>query len=741
MNVQKGRIACVLLVLFWSSIAWGYETPTHWRLSGVAFNASNLSNASVRRNIGIDKIYEIQMFTASHKKLANDLLLVSPSCDPKAIMKLRQLLVCGAMYEDIPGTRSLSHFFDPISGESLSIDGSKPWAALGLTSLTSPDWSLQDTNDSAEQQFSYRRARTYFARALLSLGPASVVNGRNHQWGLLFQSLGHVIHHVQDMAQPQHTRNDPHTDLFNPLFGSTGFGKYRHPSRYERYSINDRGAAKIDQAILQDLVPVFPAYANHFKQPRDFWTGSPRGLADYSNFNFLSHGTNFTADINGNLLVNTKFSSPVPTGATTLTVAAAFAPDPVPPSIAKLCEGVDAADCNMTFYANRWSDPLSNTPQTNPRASTESIFDEDLKLRSISYSWDDGRVTTSRMFALNQLNFDAAYPFLIPRAVAYSAGLINYFFRGQMEIALPDDGVYALVDHQAQRCKDSCGFGKVKLKITNTTPGEDMGAGTLRAVVKFHRNNCYRDDLSGDPGGSAFSGLSCRSQQEEVVVSDALALQSLRTLEQRELTFLFPTAIPINASDLYLQVVFQGKLGEEVDAVAVTTRDIAEPNYVAFTNVTDKAYDFADHAFHALPYRIYTVPDSVYGITVAFREGANSIAQIGQLNAPGHAQMAFLADPGQQYLDIRYSSQRYTVSSPLQGTIPVSEFTGVPDLWTYGRTVNFTGARGVFRDFELSHRLPPDFTVHDCIAEPELCAQSTLTPFTPTSAVQWTISF
>ncbi len=741
MKVQEIRITCALLVLLWSSIASGYETPTHWRLSSVAFNASNLNAASVRRIIGIDKIYEIQMFTASQKKMADDLLIVSPSCDPKALMKLRQLLVCGAMYEDIPGTRSLSHFFDPISGESLSIDGSKPWTVLGLTSMTSPDWSLQDANDSPEQQFSYRRARAYFSGALLSRGPANAVNGRNHQWGLLFQSLGHVIHHVQDMAQPQHTRNDPHTDLLNPLFGSTGFGKYRHPSRYEKYSINDRGAAKIDLAMFQGVAPAYPEFASYFKQPRDFWTGSTRGLADYSNGNFLSHGTNFTADNSGRLLVNTKFNSPVPTGSSTQTVAAAFAPDPVPLSIAKLCEGVDASDCNMTFYANQWNDPLSNTLHINPRASTESIFDEDLKLGSISYAWDDGRVTTSRMFALNQLNFDAVYPFLIPKAVAYSAGLINYFFRGQMEIALPDDGIYALIDHQAQRCKDTCGFGKVKLKIKNTTPGEDMGAGTLRAVAKFHRNNCYRDDLSGDPGGPAFSGLACRSPQEEVVVSDALALQSLRTLEQRELTFLFPAAIPINASDLYLQVVFQGKLGEEVDAVAVTTRDIAEPNYVAFTNITDKAYDFADHAFHALPYRSYTVPDSVYGITVAFREGANPIARIGQLNAPGHAQMAFLTDPGQQYLDIRYSSARYTVSSPLQGTIPVSEFVGAPDLWIYGRTVNFTRARGVFRDFDLAHRLPPDFTVHDCTVEVELCAQTTLTPFTPASAVQWVIGF
>lgn len=38
---------------------------------------------------------------------------------------------------------------------------------------------------------------------------------------------------------------------------------------------------------------------------------------------------------------------------------------------------------------------------------------------------------------------------LAPRAVAYSAGLIDYFFRGRMEIAPPDDDVYAILDHAA----------------------------------------------------------------------------------------------------------------------------------------------------------------------------------------------------------------------------------------------------------------------------------------------------
>ncbi len=215
----------------------------------------------------------------------------------------------------------------------------------------------------------------------------------------------------------------------------------------------------------------------------------------------------------------------------------------------------------------------------------------------------------------------------------------------------------------------------------------------------------------------------------------------LATLEERELTFTFPNTIPINATDVYLQVVFQGKLGEEPDAVAVATKDISEPNYFAFTNVTDKAYDFADHSFHALPYQAYAAPDSIYGISVAFKEGAAPLAQMAQLDAANHAQLAFLTDLGKQFLDIRYTSHRYTVGSPIRGEIPVSAFVGDPNTSTYGRSVVFTPSRGMYRDFFTFHRLPSDFTTYDCRVEVELCGQSTMTPFTPASAVEWTINF
>jgi hypothetical protein len=73
----------------------------------------------------------------------------------------------------------------------------------------SPDWVLEDNGEVDGQEFSYRNAREHFYKALTS----PLLSDREENWGKLFQTLGQIIHHLQDMAQPQHVRNDAHLDL------------------------------------------------------------------------------------------------------------------------------------------------------------------------------------------------------------------------------------------------------------------------------------------------------------------------------------------------------------------------------------------------------------------------------------------------------------------------------------------------------------------------------------------------
>src|SRR5205814_7962921 len=75
---------------------------------------------------------------------------------------------------------------------------------------------------------------------------------------------------------------------------------------------------------------------------------------------------------------------------------------------------------------------------------------------------------------------------------------------------------------------------------------------------------------------------SCRSPDEEIVVSKPIPIPPGINYRAEEVSFDFSAnKIPISATDLFLQVVYRGKLGEEPDAVVVATKDISEPTYIA----------------------------------------------------------------------------------------------------------------------------------------------------------------
>jgi hypothetical protein len=159
------------------------------------------------------------------------------------------------------------------------------------------------------------------------------------------------------------------------------------------------------------------------------------------------------------------------------------------------------------------------------------------------------------------------------------------------------------------------------------------------------------------------------------------------------------------------------------------------------TNDTDMVYGYGDRRYHPFPYGGYSVSDQLLNVSVAFGRNASPLATLAQLAAPGHAQLAFLTDPGMQYLDIRYSSLNYTVGSPMQGEIPVSEFVSIPNTTLYDRTVGFRPSRGMLRNIQIGHRLPADWAVHDCGVEVELCAQTTMPALSPATAAEWIINF
>jgi hypothetical protein len=650
--LHKYLIAFLLLVL--NNCVFAYDPDTHRKLSEESIRNTGVSN---------DPIIIFNLGIESGVKFPNT------NNNSKTIL---DLVSDGASFED-DSTRALNHFYDPLSGNGIPLGFGRK----------SPDWALEDKGEIIDvhdgvtdlQKFSYREARQYLFNGLTSTNKTN----RDKYFGLTFQTIGQVIHHIQDMAQPQHSRLDVHCDniICVPLL-------LYNPSGYEEYTKKVQGNL---------------TYAGYprvtLSKPRKYWTtqeGSQngKGMADYSNRNFNSAGTIFATH---------KFPLPEREPATEYkkSVQELFTAAGIPAKIPVECTGIYPqlpGDCYMVFFANNVDDQLY--PQlngVNERSATYSVFDQDLIDRSEDKDewWEDGILT------LNRFNYDEAHKFLIQRAVGYSAGLIDYFFRGRMEISAPDEGIYGIVDHSSVNQKDVQGFAKIKLKIKNTTPPivegsdpvgyiQDMQAGRLVAVARFRRNICYEADLSGEFKDGLNTWNSCsrvdyRTPDEEYLVSQAVSgieLSADPAAAPTPMTFQFDTPIPINATDLYLQVVYRGSLGDESDAVVVSRVDLREPTYYNLVNGTD--YFMVDGEFYshdtinnnpALRERLgplFDQTDALDLVNIKIRLVPENVvvAEIDHLPPLSYARVAYLADKDNLKLNYSYKAyyhQQYTAGS------------------------------------------------------------------------------
>ena len=341
--------------------AYAYETETHRAISGAAVDASVIAVSNgVMTDLGLNAIDDVsQQFPSSNGS-------------PQTV---RDLIGSGAIFED-SSLRPRHHFYDPLNNRPLTIGG------VGL-GRTSPDWALEDKGQITgvlgieAQEFSFADARGYLLKALTS----TIETDRRKNFGLAFQTIGQVIHHVQDMAQPQHVRNDPHLDELSLL----GLNPLFNPSLYEKYT---------DRDVVRNALP-FGGYASAYSSAdsatfnvgRNFWhTPEGKGLADFTNRNFVSAGTNF--DKPG------LFPSPVRDES-----------KKVDRDIQQLCANASPPCPNpsltglITFYGNTVEDRFTGQSTNNPFASSLSIFDADLQKIA------GNPLNQPQLFTLNRFNF------------------------------------------------------------------------------------------------------------------------------------------------------------------------------------------------------------------------------------------------------------------------------------------------------------------------------------------------
>lgn len=398
---KSTNLALAVFFLFFSSQAPAYETSTHEMLVRNAVTRSVLmdTNDTLLADLGFAP-WSYEAYTA-------------PNNVP---VSAAAMIAIGAVQEDKDYLkRPFNHFFDPQfnrpSGRGLDV-------FLIFHGLPSPDWAIEDRGDVVDQNdgkcpskvdcaqiYSFNKGQ----KALLAALTESTVNARQSAASLTLRILGHVTHHIQDMAQPQHTRNDQHA---HPLFGANPTWSY-YELKTEVENTNIENLLK-NRAASNTEYPI-----PKFSTARQFWhsaaSSQPQyiGMAEFTAQNFTSSGTQYTGVIASNNIGGAAgFALPDGSGVRLVRYA-------VP--VAYSVDGKIIPAGERDFLVGSVFDGFTN-------ARTDSI----LAATSLTRIFTRIGAVTFNKFTEDSQIYDARYGILMPRAVAFSTGLINHFFRGRL---------------------------------------------------------------------------------------------------------------------------------------------------------------------------------------------------------------------------------------------------------------------------------------------------------------------
>jgi len=308
-----------------------------------------------------------------------------------------RLVEDGARFED-DALRYRNHFHNPLL----------PWKdagldALGVRAQSSVLWQQDPAQDSAllgGGDWSWQDARRRLLTALTGEAPAA----REEAFAELFRNLGHLVHLIQDASVPAHTRNDAHAVL----------------DGYERWVEWVRSGAAGRKPALRSIftsllaLPPVGSPASIFTPTGDERAPVPvarlidsdryrgeglvlsdpaLGIAEYTQGNFPSDDTLFL-----------DFPLPRP---------AALGP----------AFSVPEGRGRRVYY------PKVTDGETVAHFVAEGAWWQRLRFRSSALSdW----LLDDRIYQ----DYAAA---LLPRAVGYSAALLDYFFRGRLDVEADAD--------------------------------------------------------------------------------------------------------------------------------------------------------------------------------------------------------------------------------------------------------------------------------------------------------------
>ncbi len=416
------------------------------------------------------------------------------------------------------------HFYNPLNGSGLT-DTAVAGLPPGSVFTSALDWAWNGGQEGGND-WDWTSARDYQYKWLTE-GPPIY---RSQYGGLTFRALGQVIHLIQDMAQPQHSRNDAHT------YGWLG----GQGAPYEKFCSKNFGSPGQIDALAHEQPPYLSDGTSKLWSPdtndgagsmdahfRSFWdndkyTGqNPNnldtdslGLAEYSNAYFVTSDTMFTGE-----RASTLFHLPNSNAVIKVALPQVGASDPhrFPfPMLANTTFTNQFTQSSAFAVARKGQSINANTPL--------KLIDLQSPLIPNLFSLKMPSGSVPAEIGLTDGNYNAHAKMLLPKAVSYSTGLLNYFFRGKLSISYRVDRT------------------NVEFTITNRS-GEFMAQGEWRLFTSV---NGQRTEIKPSSGNSLFNNF--LSSDASFIIRVPMQLQS----------------------DMGISIVYRGSVGTEHD-IAVAT--------------------------------------------------------------------------------------------------------------------------------------------------------------------------
>ncbi len=448
----------------------------------------------------------------------------------------------GGELEDSNG-RYLHHFHDPL----------KPWDQagldLGLLQFSSSIRWMHDQQGLLNGgDWSWREMRRLYYRALAERDPRR----RDELWADLFRGLGQIMHLVVDASVPEHARNDMH-----PL------GALRLRNSYERWVAaqhegDPAAATRFASTYLSAPIDFGRDILGLAPPPGETHAAVPVArLVDADRYDGSNPG----------VTVGAGTRAPVSVGLAEIANANFFSEDTLghqypSPTTANLIEvNLPTPFGRVRRYFSR---PAGQGLLPANPVRAECVTDKwflDLLTRWSPYPCVDGLV------------WGQVAAHMLPRAVGYARGVLDYFFRGSMEVA------------RVEWTRDA-----VEVTVKNTGP--DVMEGVFEVYARLYPGTSREERVRLATLGT---GEPIRIEPGEEWV-DAIVIP--------------PDAVPTPAHVL----VFRGRLGLEADAVA------AQVFTVPFVEVRQTSYDAETRTSCGTPLSTVTPPPYRRGETISTRQ-------------------------------------------------------------------------------------------------------------------------